>query len=144
FNFIVASAPIQIVQYSGPNADRGGLGGIAGLRPVQGAPLPPTPSVTAGPNSLSIEYVLGTAPPPKYQVGVHLTGDIGPPQLATTTDSGGQWLSASLSGSLADWKVEISVRPTFLPPGKYSGTITVSTSNTAVSPALIQVTLTVS
>jgi uncharacterized protein (TIGR03437 family) len=101
-------------------------------------------TLTVPTNTLAFSYTIGgTAPLAK---NVNITGTSGitySTSVAVTTPAGGTWLVATPSGTTVPGSVSVSVNTTGLAPGNYSGTVTVSSTGAAGSPANIPVTLAV-
>ncbi len=57
------------------------------------------------------------------------------------TDRGGNWLSVNPAGGTGDVVVSVTVNPTGLAPGAYTGTITVTSGGASNSPQRVQVIL---
>jgi uncharacterized protein (TIGR03437 family) len=95
--------------------------------------------------TLTFTYMTGSAPPASQAIVLMSSGDA---LSASITVSGGTWLSASPTGSITlvglPGTVTVTVNPTGLPPGAYTGKITFA-SPTAVDKSLIvNVTLNIS
>ncbi|HWB83443.1 MAG TPA: hypothetical protein VG675_04845 [Bryobacteraceae bacterium] len=102
---------------------------------VQGAPV-----VTASPTSLTFNYRAGDNNPAAQTVQVSSGGT----SLAFTAQaSSSGWLSVAPGTGTAPLNISVSVDPTNLKAGTYSGTITVSPTGTSTGASVVNVTLTV-
>ena len=93
--------------------------------------------LTADPASLSFSYEPGAAAPPRQTIKVDssLFGvRLSPPEVTST----GNWLSAALSFQSTPDVLTVTVNPSSLPPGRYQGTITVSSPS---APTLLTKTI---
>jgi hypothetical protein len=101
------------------------------------------PNLSTSPTSMSFVYQIGGATPGTQMLSV--TSDSGSPSVtaSASTVSGGPWLSAVGSGN-TPFEVVVSVNPTGLTAGPYSGTVTLTSSGAGNSPYSVPVTLIVS
>ncbi len=96
--------------------------------------------LTVIPASISLVYTVGGAAPAAQVLSAFSNPTGAPISITATSGQGLSWLTASGSGK-APLSSAISVNPTALPAGTYSGTVTVSSSN---APSVnVPVTLTV-
>jgi trimeric autotransporter adhesin len=106
----------------------------------------PTPAFSASAGTLAFTYVMDQAAIPVGQP-VILTST-GGAVSATVAASGGTWLSASPSGTVAiigiPATVIVSVNPAGLAPGNYSGTVKFTPSLSSIAAITVKVTLQVS
>lgn len=97
------------------------------------------PTVTVSPTSLSFSYKAGDSAPAPLAIQVTSTASIG----VTAAASGGSWLSVSASSANTPSTLTVTVNPTGLTAGSYTGNITVSTPGATVTSTVVPVTLTV-
>jgi len=100
-----------------------------------------SPQVNVANAALTFNYQVGTAAPASQNVTVSSTGAQLPLTISTTPAN--SWLSAPATGTTGT-AFPVSVNPTGLQPGTYTGTVNVSASGAANGPLQISVTLTVS
>lgn len=102
---------------------------------------PTSPTVWAGPSSLSFNYQMGlNAPAPQaLSLTSYPSG-----QTITATASGGTWLSVSTTGNTTPTTAWVAVNPAGLATGTYQGKITLKSSTAGASALLVPVTLVVS
>ena len=102
-------------------------------------------TLTASPSTIPFTYVSGGSVPSARPVVLMTTGGALNAAIAV---SGGTWLEASPSGSIAlvglPATVSVSVDPTGLAPGSYSGKITFTSSSAANKSVVVNVSLIVS
>lgn len=103
-----------------------------------------SPLLTVGSFPARFTHQSGMTPPPAQNVFIGSTSGALTYTALATTSSGGQWLAVSPASSQTPQSLTISVSPSLLQPGTYSGTVTVSAPGAANSPVAIPVTLTVS
>jgi len=94
--------------------------------------LPPSVSTVCTPSTLGFTYTIGGTTPPAITCTV-TTSPSGLSLFLSTT--GGSWLLASLSGNVSPAMLTISVNPTGLAPGVYSGAVTLSGAFPSGAPA---------
>jgi len=140
-----------------PGNYTGNSGGLVNITPVGGNVLgipinvqvTGTSTVTATPLQLSFAYQAGNPAPPAAQVQVTGNAASLPFTVLTATQSGGNWLSASVPNGVTSATpgtpvtVSISVAPGQLGAGSYMGTVTIAGSSGATGTTNIQVVLTV-
>lgn len=95
-------------------------------------------TVAVSPSSLTFSYSIGGAIPPAQSL--LFSGGSSSPSFSATASSAGNWLA--LGSSISPGGVSVSVNPTGLGAGVYSGTVTVTESGG--SPQSVPVTLVVS
>jgi Viral BACON domain len=101
-----------------------------------------TPStLTATPTALSFTYQIGSPTPAPQTISLAAS----PATLSfTAAPSGGTWLSAAPTSGTTPGTVSVSVNPSGLTAGTYSGTVTITSTGAAGSPQTVPITLTVS
>ena len=99
----------------------------------------PQQTLTVSPASLSFGYITGQAAPGSQTVQVTSTGVSAPISVAA---SGGSWLQVTPVTGSTPATLTISVNPQGLAANTYSGTLTITSPNSA-TPATVTVTLTV-
>ena len=99
-------------------------------------------TLTLSTNSLQFNGSTGGTPPPSQTVNI--TGNVPgiPFTVSVATATGGGWLSAAQTGTAVPASLVVSANPGNLAPGTYTGTITLTSDQSA--PAVINVTLVVS
>ena len=113
------------------------------------SPLPVPVTLTIGPmlavsnSSLVFSTTSGGSAPAPQAVVVSAGSRNIAFTSAVTTGSGGNWLSVSSSSSTTPATMTVNIDPTGLPGGFYSGTISLSSSASLVSPLTVNVSLTV-
>jgi hypothetical protein len=121
--------------------DGGGVSGSPRTVPVTLTVNPPAPPVLAiTPSSLTFAATVGGAAPPAQGVTVSNTGG-GTLSFTATDDQ--TWLSASPASGSAPGTVNVSVDPTGLAAGTYTGTVTIAAAGATGSPKTVAVTFTV-
>lgn len=100
-----------------------------------------SPLLSSSTSALSFTYQMATATPPAQNVTVNSTSGAAPLSLAATTaNNSGNWLSVPPTAT-AGIAFPVSVNPTGLAPGTYTGIVTVTSVGAANSPLQITVTL---
>jgi uncharacterized protein (TIGR03437 family) len=99
-------------------------------------------ALNISPTSLAFTYSVGGALPQAQTVNVTASGDPVGFTAAASTTSGGNWLTVTSSSATTPSTLTVSVTPTGLPGGAYSGSITLTPSGAAAQS--FAVTLTVS
>src|SRR5665213_988990 len=95
------------------------------------------------PANLTFSYTIGNPVPPMQTTNVKsLNGSVQSFTVASSTNDGAAWLMAS-AVSPTPGQVQISISPTTLSPGSYTGVVTVTPATTGASPQPIAVSLTV-
>ena len=108
---------------------------VSSAQPV----ISPTTAMTFSAASLSFTATAGAAPPPQT---VSLTCSGATAQFQAAATSNGAWLSISPSGGTTPGTLTVSVNPSGLAAGSYTGSINATASQCGAAPAL-PVTLTV-
>lgn len=98
---------------------------------------------TATPSSLTFAYTIGGTAPAAQSVSLTSTGSPLTFTTAISTQSGGNWLSATPGSGTTPAPLSVSVSPTGLAGGTYQGTITVTPGGSGNSPLAYSVTLNV-
>ena len=101
----------------------------------------PAPELTVSQKALTFSYQTGGLVPSAQSIAVGSNGSAMSFQAATMTNSGVGWLSVSPASGMTPANVNVSVTPSSLGPGGYTGTVTF-TGTGGVS-ALINVTLSI-
>jgi uncharacterized protein (TIGR03437 family) len=103
----------------------------------------PSATLQLAPGSVSFSYTIASAVPPLQTTSVKsLTGAVQTFTVTSTTNDGAAWLSATAT-SPTPGSVTISVNPTILAAGSYSGVVSVTPAGAGLSPQPIAVSLTV-
>jgi hypothetical protein len=97
------------------------------------------PSLTATPASLSFSYQLGGSTLAAQNVSVASSGSA----VSYTVSTSATWLLAAPASGATPGSVAVSVNPTGLSAGTYSGAVSLTSSGASNSPVKIAVTLTV-
>jgi len=100
-------------------------------------------TIAANPTSLTFSHQQGAAAPAAQKIAVTSTGGSLSFTVSASTSSGGNWLSVSPASGTTTAEVSVSVSPSGLAPGTYSGTVRIESPAAANSPLTINVTLTV-
>ena len=107
-------------------------------------------TISTSPAAVAFSYITNTTVPASQNVQVTLLATPGvgtipltPYTAVVKTNSGGNWLSYTANSQTLPATFAVSANVAGLAVGNYTGTITVSTANSA-APAVINVTLTVS
>ncbi len=103
----------------------------------------PPQTIAVDKTSLSYSFQIGSQAPAAQAVNVTSTGGSLSFTPTGAVTSGGNWLTLSSSSGTTPANVTVSVNPSGLAPGAYTGTITVASSAASNSPLTINVTLTV-
>jgi uncharacterized protein (TIGR03437 family) len=98
-------------------------------------------TISATPASLTFTYAVGGAAPASQSVNITATSSI---TIATSVTSGSSWLSATSSSTTTPATLTVSVNPSSLSAGNYTGTISITSSGATNSPLVINVSLVVS
>ncbi|HVO97925.1 MAG TPA: hypothetical protein VMT15_07650 [Bryobacteraceae bacterium] len=97
----------------------------------------------ASPTSLTFAYTIGGAAPAAQSVNLTSTGSALTFTTSISTQSGGNWLSATPPSGTTPASLSVSVSATGLAGGTYQGTITVTPGGSGNSPLAYIVTLNV-
>jgi uncharacterized protein (TIGR03437 family) len=100
-------------------------------------------TITAQPQQLSFTVTQGGASAPSGSILISADSAITVAAAATTV-TGGNWLSVQSSGSQTPATLTVQIQAAGLPPGLYTGAVTVTSAQGANSPVIIPVRLTVS
>ncbi len=103
----------------------------------------PQQTITAGPASLTFGHQIGATPPATQNVSLTSSGTAVAFTAASTTTSGGAWLTATPASGTTNAIVSIGVNPAGLSAGTYNGAVTITSPAASNSPLVIGVTLTV-
>jgi len=98
--------------------------------------------IVANPTSLSFNFAAGGAAPPPQAISLSATTPV-QFTITTTTASGGAWLTASPGSGNTPTNINVTVNPTTLAAGTYTGAVVVTSATATNSPFQIPVTLTV-
>jgi len=111
---------------------------------VTSAPPPAAPTLAASPKALTFTAAdaTSTVAPQTVQISMSDNSKLAITAKATTT-SGGAWLSVAPTAGTTPQSLTVTVTPTGLASGKYSGTVTVAASGASNSPLSIPISLTV-
>ncbi|HEY2013246.1 MAG TPA: hypothetical protein VGH38_07070, partial [Bryobacteraceae bacterium] len=102
-----------------------------------------SPLLNVSPGALNFAYQVGTAAPASQNVTVSSTsGALATAISATTANGNSTWLKAPTGGTTGT-PFAVSVDPTGLQPGTYTGTVNVSSAGAANGPLPVAVTLVV-
>ncbi|MBI4910360.1 MAG: hypothetical protein HY820_42475 [Acidobacteria bacterium] len=104
---------------------------------------PPRPTLTLTPLLFSFDYETGGEVPAPASFTVHSSGAPFNFSAVTSTNDGANWLRLAASSGVTPSTLDISVNPSGLSAGTYTGRITVSAPAAGNSPQSIPVTLTV-
>jgi hypothetical protein len=99
----------------------------------------PVPTITVSPVSLSFSAQSGGAAPMAQTVAVSSSGTAFSYSISTSA----AWLSATPSSGTTTGNVSVSVNPSGLAAGNYTGNVNITASGTSNSPKMVPVTLTV-
>jgi len=102
------------------------------------------PSLSVSPSSLTFYYQVGGAAPGAQELDVASSGDAIVFNASATTANGVAWLSVTPPIWTTRGKLGVSVNPTGLAEGTYTGTVIVSSTGAANTPVNVPVTLHVS
>ena len=101
------------------------------------------PTVSASPTSLTFSYNVGGATPSSQSISVSGGGATLAFTATASTSSGGNWLSVSPTSGNTPATLSVSIGPSGLNAGNYTGTVVVSGANGASGTTTTNVTLTV-
>jgi uncharacterized protein (TIGR03437 family) len=138
---IINSGGLAVGQYTGTIT----------ITPLSGAPQTVTitlivtapATLLATPAPLTFTYQQGGNPPAPQMVAVNSTGASLSFSISVGTKDGGTWLSASPLSGTTTANLSVTVSPSGLSLGSYSGSITITPSDPSVAPLTIPVTLAV-
>jgi uncharacterized protein (TIGR03437 family) len=142
---LVNGSVLPVGQYTGTVtiASTGASGSPINIGVVLNMVAPAT--LLPAPTSLSFAYIAGLAAPPAQSLVVTSTGSTGIVPFSTQVQfdgTAGQWLAVTPASGSAPVTLSVSVTPSTLPAGTYTGRI-ILTSPNAVLAASVPVTLTV-
>src|SRR5579859_2996578 len=103
----------------------------------------PKPNLTVTPSTLTFNYQIGGATPAAQSVSVGSTGSALSYTATSSTNSGGNWLSATPASSTTPGSESVSVNTTALAAGTYTGSVSIASSGAGNSPQIVSVTLNV-
>lgn len=101
----------------------------------------PATTVSATPTTMTFSYIAGNANPAAQALSV--TGNSANLGWTASVTSGNEWLSVSPASGTTPGAPSVSVNPTSLNPGSYTGTIVVAGSGGATGSTTVSVSLTV-
>ena len=140
------TAPLEIVACSGPcsaaNANPALFWSNPSLIAIAASGLP---SLLPTPASLTFNYRQGGTQPAAQTLTVasSIPGSVLPFTAATSTSSGGSWLSVSPASATTGANLTVSVITAGLAPGAYNGSIAITSASAGNSPLTVPVALTV-
>jgi uncharacterized protein (TIGR03437 family) len=114
-------------------------------RSVEPTVIPAAMTIVAAPLRQTVmaccyEFASPSGLPASYQYAISTDIVSGPLSVASLTDGGGSWLSASLSSAASPATLTLSGNPAGVPPGQYSGEVMVTGSGSTVyAPVLLHV-----
>jgi hypothetical protein len=114
-------------------------GGTGKLQQAITVTAPVAPSINVSPANLSFSFQMGGATPAAQTVAVSSSGTA----FSYSISSSAAWLSATPASGNTPGNVSVSVNPSGLAAGTYSGNVTITASGTSNSPKTVPVTLTV-
>jgi len=100
-------------------------------------------TISVTPANLAFAYTIGAAAPQSQIIQVQSSSAVSFAAAATTNNNTGNWLQVTPANGTTPGTLTVSINPTGLAAGNYTGTIAV-TSPSAATPTTIPVTLTVS
>lgn len=103
---------------------------------------PPRPTLTVNRTDLAFQSSIGE-PTPVQEVTVSGNQALMPLALSVKTSRGGDWLFTSLSANAAPARLSIGVGGNRMAPGRYDGTVTVSSPGSVAPPVEIRVSMVV-
>jgi uncharacterized protein (TIGR03437 family) len=152
-NVNAAGTPVQVSYVSAANLPTGTWTGTVTVSTPTGSPastdIPVTLVISSQPlinvpgSTLAFNAELNASTPPAQSVNITSTSGALPYTVAAVTTDGATWLVAPASGTTPG-PLAISVDPTGLAPGTYTGTVTVTGTGAGNGPQKIPVTLKVS
>ncbi|MEO8661725.1 MAG: IPT/TIG domain-containing protein [Bryobacteraceae bacterium] len=99
-------------------------------------------TLKTSPTAAAFTYQLGDAKlPAVVSLSITVSGSTSPVALSVTS-AGGAWLSASPDTGRTPLTVKVSVNPTGLPLGAYTGSVTITPGSVGMTPFTVPVTLT--
>ncbi|MGC2198086.1 MAG: choice-of-anchor D domain-containing protein, partial [Terriglobales bacterium] len=97
------------------------------------------PSLTVSPASLTYAYQIGGSTPAAQALALSSSGSA----VSYTTATNAAWLSATPASGTAPGNLSVSVNPSGLAAGTYTGNVTITSAGASNSPKTVAVTLTV-
>jgi dUTPase len=99
---------------------------------------PTAPQLTATPSSLTFTYIIGTPPPEAQSIAIGTSGSA----LSYTVSAYGLWLAVAVPSGATPGSASISVDPTGLAAGTYTGSVNIAAEgagNTLIVPVSLNV-----
>ena len=115
----------------------GGTGTLQ--RTITVTPAAPAPTIGVSPASLTFNFQSGGATPAAQTIAVSSSGTA----LSYTVSTSAAWLSATPASGSTSGNVSVSVNPSGLAVGTYSGNVTITSASASNSPKAVGVTLNV-
>ena len=97
------------------------------------------PTISASPASLNFAYQIGSSTPASQTVAIASSGSA----VSFTTATSATWLSATPASGTTQGNVAVSINPSGLAAGSYTGNVTINSAGASNSPKSIPVSLTV-
>lgn len=101
-----------------------------------------TPGLSSSPSTLGFSFTAGGAAPASQSLIIASTGSVLSFTAALSTSSGANWLSVSPSSGVTPATLNVSVNPSGLSGGSYTGTITLTPSGGTAVPVPVTLTVT--
>ena len=98
----------------------------------------PAPTLNVSPSALSFTYTIGDSNPAAQSIAVSSSGSA----LSYTVSKDAGWLSA-VGGGTTPGSISVSVNPSVLAAGSYSGAVTITSAAAGNSPQTVAVSITV-
>jgi uncharacterized protein (TIGR03437 family) len=92
-------------------------------------------TITATPANLNFNYTVGLGKPAAQTVNVAASAGMAQFAATVSTTSGGNWLQVSAANGTTPAALSISVDPTGLAAGNYTGSVAITSPSSATSPA---------
>ena len=141
WNRVTASAPVRILVLYGPSITAAeNVNHLESQKPVQEAPGYST-SILFAPRTVAFDWQPGSPIPDAKVVAVFPSPNLDAPLRFESANPAPAWLKLSVRPSEGGSSLKIEVDPGSLPPGKYEAVINVTTTDPAIPPARIPVTL---
>jgi len=96
-----------------------------------------TPPLTLAPTALTFNFQTGSASPAAQGIAVTTSGTALNFTTSAATSSGGSWLAVTPASGSTPSQLSVTVNPSGLAAGTYSGTITVTPSGAGAGPAAV-------
>jgi BACON domain-containing protein len=97
------------------------------------------PTISTSPASLNFTYQIGSSTPASQTVAIASSGSA----VNFTTATSATWLSATPASGITPGNVAVSINPSGLAAGSYTGNVTINSAGASNSPKSIAVSLTV-